>query len=923
VAVARGLTTATLSVSPGERTEGGAPSHRSPPEVGGGQDRGVSTLDRARRALDAGIAANAAGRPAEASRRFRAVLRAVDQAGSGHGPAAAAEPGLAAAAGAERERSYLRARATLGLVMSDFELRADVPRSLAALEEAGRWARAAGADAVRVAVDGQAGLLWLRSGEPDRALAALDAAAAGLDLAEPLDGCVVLLNRGTLHLERGDVGAARADLEACAARATAMGDHVLAFKAQHNLGYAEFVAGDLPRALATMGSAAESKGGLVSGIPLLDRAQVLLEAGLVTEADDVLGAAAEIFAAERLGLDLAQVELARAQCALLLGRPEAALAWASSARRRLARRANAPWLARAELAGLRARLEVAQGESDVRRSRRGALAVARGAQDLAERVAARRGERDVVRAARVLRAAALVAGGSPALAREALAHAGRLTGAEPLTLALSWRAAAAQLAFESGRTAAGRRHVAAGQDLLAAHRRQLGSVEAVTAAAVLGERVALLDVGAALRADDPAAVLEAVERGRATFAGPARVRPPADPRLAELLIELRQAVERERYLPPEQTADLAAAAREVDRLRTAARERSWQLGGELGAPPAPRAADVLAEVRAGAPTLVDLVVHGGTVHAVVVEPSGPRLVHLARVQDVEPVARRVATDLQVLGSAMPPAMREAVRGSLRRGLARLDALLLEQLDLDGAVRVAAGGSLVTLPWGLLPSRHGLATTVGTRVADGPASGGAAPGGHGEGTGAAGRRPGVVAVAGPGLRHADTEAGAVAAAWRAAAVAPGPVVCLGGAEATVAATAHALRTAGVVHLAVHGRHEVDNPAFSSVRLADGPLFAHELEGADLRGSVVVLSACEVGRATARPGGEVLGLASVLLRLGVDAVVAALAPLVDEVAAEVGPAFHAGLAAGLPPAQALADVVARGDDVVPLMCFGTRA
>ena len=306
-------------------------------------------LAAARRALEAGLAANAAGRPAEASRRFHAVLSRLG----------------APDAEASADEAYLRARALLGLVMSDFELKADVSRSLDLLAEAERWAVASGAEAVRVAVLGQLGLLWLRAGDTERALGSLDAAVARIDGAEPLDGCVVLLNRGTLHLDRGDVARARADLQACAERAAAIGDEAMAFKARHNLGYAEFVAGDLPRALQTMARAAEHPGGVRSGIPLLDRAQVLLEAGLVTEADETLSQAGELFAEQRLALDLAQVELARSACALLLHRPEAALRWARQARRRLARRNNAPWLARADLAELRAGLDLLlAGEPD-------------------------------------------------------------------------------------------------------------------------------------------------------------------------------------------------------------------------------------------------------------------------------------------------------------------------------------------------------------------------------------------------------------------------------------------------------------------------------------------------------------------------------------------------------------------------------
>ncbi len=114
--------------------------------------------------------------------------------------------------------------------------------------------------------------------------------------------------------------------------------------------------------------------------------------------------------------------------------------------------------------------------------------------------------------------------------------------------------------------------------------------------------------------------------------------------------------------------------------------------------------------------------------------------------------------------------------------------------------------------------------------------------------------------------------------------------------------------GVVHLAAHGTHETDNPLFSSLRLADGPLFAHELDGTDLHGVVVVLSACEVGLSTPRIGGESLGLTSVLLRLGARAVIASVAPLRDDVAARVMPSLHAELRDGAMPGTALARAVA---------------
>ena len=130
--------------------------------------------------------------------------------------------------------------------------------------------------------------------------------------------------------------------------------------------------------------------------------------------------------------------------------------------------------------------------------------------------------------------------------------------------------------------------------------------------------------------------------------------------------------------------------------------------------------------------------------------------------------------------------------------------------------------------------------------------------------------------------------------------------------------------GIVHLAAHGRHEPDNPLFSSVRMSDGPLFAHELDPATGAPELVILSSCEVGRASVRPGGEALGLASVLLRGGVGCVVAAVAPLSDETALRVMTRTHEALSAGTPVAAAIAEAVGASRDEtgspVPLVCFG---
>jgi CHAT domain-containing protein len=208
---------------------------------------------------------------------------------------------------------------------------------------------------------------------------------------------------------------------------------------------------------------------------------------------------------------------------------------------------------------------------------------------------------------------------------------------------------------------------------------------------------------------------------------------------------------------------------------------------------------------------------------------------------------------------------------------------------------------------MLPARRGRPTVVAPSVRHWLSHAGTAPAEPAR----------VTAVAGPGLALAEREAHEVARLW------PGAASVVGE-EATVARTADLFAEPGVVHLAAHGRHEPENPLFSSVRMADGPLFAHELDAAGRPPHLVLLSSCEVGRASARAGGEALGLASVLLRTGVGCVVAAIAPLPDETALTVMTRTHELLREGRGVADALVTATEeraqdRGE-MVPLTAFG---
>ena len=612
----------------------------------------------------------------------------------------------------------------------------------------------------------------------------------------------------------------------------------------------------------------------------------------MSEADASLAEAADLFRRSRLSHDLAQTELTRAECALLAGRPEEAVRWARSGRRRFARRNNAAWLARAELVLCRAELAAAlaarereapggpgTGARDVARAARRArgLAVAR---------AADAGRQDVGRAAWVTAAEGFAAAADLDSGPRGPPSAGRMTRREPLSLTIQVR-----LVRRRSPSSRGTGTCPAARPRRPARARGAPPAPGLggrgRAAAVHGHRLAEEDVGAALRAGTPWPCSTPSSAGARPSPGTRACDRPGPgarrPARRAAPVPRAGAPPRARRCDARRAGDAPAGCRAAPGGSAGALVAGWATASTPRRPPASTRSASPATRGDGA-TVADYVVHGGVVHAVVLDASGVRLRALGDVREIEEVAHRLRAGLRALANPVLPApIRDVVARSLRRGLQVLDDRLVTPVGCEGDLHVVAGGASVTLPWGLVPSRAGRATSVSSRIET------AAP--------AAPTSSAVVALAGPGLAHAVAEVDAVARSWPDADALTGPA-------ATSSAAAAALAGADVVHLAAHGHHEVESPLFSWVRLADGPLFAHELEGVRVPGSLVVLAACEVGRATVRPGGEVLGLASVLLRLGAGAVVAPLAPLRDEVAAQVMPTFHDGVRQGLDPASALA-------------------
>jgi CHAT domain-containing protein len=170
----------------------------------------------------------------------------------------------------------------------------------------------------------------------------------------------------------------------------------------------------------------------------------------------------------------------------------------------------------------------------------------------------------------------------------------------------------------------------------------------------------------------------------------------------------------------------------------------------------------------------------------------------------------------------------------------------------------------------------------------------------------------VLVAGPGLARAEAEVDALGRLHPGATVLCGPT-------ATPAATAAGWAGAGVVHVAAHGRHQPENPLFSSLELTGGPLMGYDLHRLERPANLVVLAACDLGLADVRPGDETVGMTSALLAAGTSTVVAAVARVADESAAGLMTRFHAAYRRGRRPAAALAEAAA-DEPLTGFVCFG---
>jgi CHAT domain-containing protein len=843
----------------------------------------VSTsIDRAAARYAAGVAAGTDGHPVVAARQLRSALRHLD----GRRSADPMERPVAelcgriliSLAGVEAERG----RASLGFRLLD-EAESLIPAQLRGL------------------LRGQRGVLLQRTGRDELAMREYDAAIALLG-AQPdlVDLVKALSNRGSVHLRAGRIRLSRADLHRSAEIARRNGLTMLAAIVTHNLGDLELLSGDLPSALSTFAGVADVYQDLAPGLlPDLatDRARALLAAGLFGEADRELEAAVAQTRARRLSYAQGRALLARAEAALLAGRPAAARTWAAEARARLLRRHNVRHAALAELLALRAGFAATAAPATV--ADRG-LALADKLNGLGL------GEDSLV--AGMLTVRALIACRRVAEAERELARQRRPRGSDRLDTRLLRRLTHAELATAAGRPAQAARHLRAGMATLQRYRSQLGCLDLQTGAAVHGRDLAAAGLSAAVASGSAAKVYRWSELARAQALLLPPVRPPEDARAAAALEELRQArgALREAELCG---APTGALRRRSEALQRVIREHAWSAAGPgTATTPAPMQA-VMAELAEAA--MVVYLRDGAVLWALVMVDGSARLVRLGSLADAEEALLRLRADLDAqAGRVLRSRLAGAVAEVTRRDAAALAAAVLDPvlgLIGDRDLVVVPTGALMTVPWAVLSGCAQRPVTVAPsattwRVARGRRD--ARMGGP-----ALAR---TLLVAGPGNERGEAEVRAIAAISAHATV-------LTGSAATPAATLARLGDVRIAHLAAHGHHAADNPLFSALDLAGGPLMGYDLQRADGTPGVVVLSSCDLGLTSVRPGDETLGMITVLLSTGSSTVVASVSRVADDTAMTIMINYHLATSRGLPPAVALA-AATKPAHLASFVCFG---
>ncbi len=718
--------------------------------------------------------------------------------------------------------------------------------------------------------------------------AALEASSQSID---ELVCAELWMNRGVLYGWAGEIEAAETDTCNGLEIFERLGHSKRAADLRHNLAWLAGRRGDLVEAFRRFDDAERDyhELGMSSAAIFPDRSEVLLAAGLTREALALAERAVDDLRAAGDDVDVAEASILVARAALLVGDAQRAAEASEVASQLFERQDRGGWWAAAASLHVESRLRAGLAdEHDVRRideviaaaARSGLVAASADARVVAAELAADRRDWDSLqRLLDVLDDADL---GLAARCRRSLARVRLLAATDRAGEAL---AECARAVDEFGALAAA-----------------LGGTELRAHIALHVTELVDLGLGLVVGAGDWEAALEWSERQRAAALDAAPVRPPDDHELATDLDRLRSVLT-ELDAKAREGVDDQTLLRESTQLQDRVRRRSRRVAAE--ALPPPGAATNTDFLTTGVATWVSFVDVDGQLAALRVIEGQPDVVPIGACVEAQREATLLRTTLTMHLNAVGRGIAKDPEPVLMAA-ADVDAAIIAPLDLPpGPVVLSPIAGLHDLPWGLLPSLRNRSFTLApsralwqrccARVQVSQAH--------------------VVVAAGPDVPLADVEAEQVAACYEHGRILAGPA-------ATVAGVAEAMLGADVAHLVCHGRFSSENPMFSSLQLADGPMFVYDLERLAPAPGVVVLSACHAGAHATPAGREILGLTASLLARGPRSVVAATVPIPDALST-VGlmTQLHTSLAGGAGAAAALVEL-RRADPVVggAFACYG---
>ena len=687
--------------------------------------------------------------------------------------------------------------------------------------------------------------------------------------------------RGLVYLSVGWLDRADADFVAAGQLYAGTGQELESAHTVLNRASVAFRSGDLPTALSLLDEAASRYQPLSVPTPSLslDRCNVLLAAGLVTEAlTEADAAVRNIEQAHGRSTWEAGLLLVAANCALAAVQPQGALNRARAAYRLFRSQKSAWGQAHAELVVVQA--QYAAGSVSARLL------------DTANRAASRLEElgSDEATQAHLLAGRIALSLGRQTEADRHLGAAARSRRRGPAMARVSgWLAEAlrAEAAAEPRRMLAACRR---GLEVLDEHRFTLGASELRAQATARGAELAMLAQRYAAVRHRPRMLLAWTERWRATALTVPSVRPSADAELNTGLAALREVTSRLEEAR-QQGILTGSLQREQLRLEGLVRARSLQARGMAVADGT--VTDVWALLgQLSAAQLVEIVDVNGTLYVLVCGDGRVRQFTAGLTKDAIRAVdfarfalRRLARDrprddpdsAMAILKAAGPDLQDAILGPAAGHLG------------DQPLIVVPPGKLHAIPWALLPA-------LGERVFNVAPSAGAWL--RARAALPPSRRQ-VTLVRGPGLVTEGAEVPRIAQLYE-------EVTVLSDGEAIASRVLPALDGAWLAHIAAHGRFRADSPMFSSLHLYDGPLTVYDFEQLQRAPYRLVLSSCDSGVMAPVGADELLGLVSSLLPLGTAGIIAGVVPLNDRAVVPLMVSLHQHLRAGESLAEALCSV-----------------